>query len=169
MFGPGTYRRSQFLDFVTPGTFTFTNGTGGADIGPFSAATSFVSPAFVWNEMSTLTTVPRSSPLTVTWTGGAPNSLVLITGASLADSVQGGSKYFFCLAPVSAGKFTIPATVLMSLPQTASFDGLNSSDWMSVSNSTAPVMFSATGLQLGVASSVVFNSTGVNSDNFIWQ
>lgn len=169
MFGPGAYRKSQPVDFVTSGTYTFTNGTGGADIGALSAGTQFVSPPFVWNEMMTLNTVQRSSPLTVTWSGGAPNSLVLITGTSIADQIQGGSKYFFCVAPVSAQKFTVPTTVLLSLPQTASFGGINSSDWMSVSNSTPPVTFSASGLQFGAVSSVVFNSTGVNADTFIWQ
>jgi hypothetical protein len=51
-----------------------------------------------------------------TWSGGDPNSFVHITGTSLtvAEPIVGAA--FSCTSPVSAGSFTIPSAVLLSLP-----------------------------------------------------
>ena len=121
------------------GSFVFT-GTGGKDVGPFTAMLSYSNP-LIWTNMSALTTLNRAQGATVTWSGGAPNSYVEITGGSTSQaggangSVSAG---FTCYASVSAGQFTLPSYVLLGMPA-----GQGS---LSVENATTPVIFSASGL-----------------------
>jgi len=95
----------------TGGTFTF-QGTGGPDIGPFSVTVSDPSP-LVWTNQTAITSVNRNQDVTVTWTGGIPDTWVQIGGGSTTINVSGT---FICFAPVSAGKFTIPSYVLLGSP-----------------------------------------------------
>jgi len=106
---------------LTQGTYTLT-GTGGASVGAFSASVTFPGD-FVWtNESSISGDISRSTPLTVTWSGGA-TGLVTIAGAAVTN-VSGkasiGATYsgslFLCNAAGSAGSFTIPAAMLQQLP-----------------------------------------------------
>jgi hypothetical protein len=105
---------------LAAGTYTVT-GRGGADVGAFSAQVTLPGD-FNWtNENSVPNPIPRSSPLTVTWTGNA-GGLVTILGAALTRTSGSGigSTYsalgFNCIAQASAGSFTIPANILQQLP-----------------------------------------------------
>ena len=153
----------QYLTGVNPASsYTFA-GTGGNDVGAFSAQVTVPSPALVWNEMSSLTSVVRSQGVTVTWSGGAPNTAVVIAGNSAA--VLGNvniSRSFFCLAPVAAQKFSVPASILLSLPATPTFP-IASQAYLGVSNSTNPTMFTASGLDLGFAAAVIWDNTGLRT------
>ncbi|HEY7334173.1 MAG TPA: hypothetical protein VH639_04755 [Bryobacteraceae bacterium] len=104
---------------ATGGTFTFDNGAGGPDLGPFSV--HFPLNPVVFTNTNALATVNRSQDMTVTWTGGDQDAFVDIGGASY-NSIGGrlltGS--FNCTAPAPAGKFTVPAAVLLALPPTGS-------------------------------------------------
>lgn len=167
----GTYSVGVGSSYIgaSPGTFTYSNGAGGSSVGGFSGAFTYPSPALVWNQES-MGSASRSQPLTLTWTGGVPGTAVVITGYSGADLVpQGGTKYFLCVAPASAGKFTIPVSVLSSLPQTASLDGLNSTAWIAVSNSSNPTPISVPGFDMGWVSGQIFDNVGVVSDNFLFE
>ena len=67
---------------LAAGTYTLA-GKGGADVGAFSASTS-VPGDFSWtNENLIANPIPRSSPLTVNWTGNA-GGLVTILAATLS-------------------------------------------------------------------------------------
>ena len=77
---------------------------------------------FVWtNESSISGTISQSTPLTVTWSGGA-TGLVNIAGEAWTR-VSGGTSPnatysafgFLCNAAGSAGSFTIPAAMLQQL------------------------------------------------------
>jgi len=98
-------------------SYTVQNTIGGPDIGPFVAAITFP-PLFTWNNfLSSNTDIPRSDPLFVTWTGGDPNGYVLIEGDSYVElSPYVIGTVFECVAPASAGQFTIPARVVQSMP-----------------------------------------------------
>ncbi len=144
------------------GTFNFDNGAGGADIGGFTTSASFPGPPLVWNEQNSTKAVSRSQPFTVTWSGGIPGTAVVISGLAGASTLQGGPKYFFCLAPEAAQKFTIPATVLQSLPATVT-SPITSSAYLGISNSSNPITFSGQGIDIGLASVLVFDSTGANN------
>jgi uncharacterized protein (TIGR03437 family) len=135
------------------GTFNFDNGSGGPDVGAFTAQLQLTSP-LVWSNMNSISTVTRSSGLTVNWTGGDPSTYVSITGLS-AGAIGGSANDFVvgsftCLARASALTFTVPPAVLLELPASATIQGISFSS-LSVSNATAPVTFTATGLDVGLA------------------
>ena len=107
-FGTGT--PGNFFD---PGHYTVT-GTGGKDVGAFTASIDVPSTPFVWTNIpSLLTPLDRSKDLTINWTGGIPNTQVTVVGGS-------GTSAFLCAAPVSAGQLTIPSYVLLNLSPTGS-------------------------------------------------
>jgi hypothetical protein len=158
----------QFLAGVPLGaSYTFSGG-GGADIGSFSANITVPAPALVWNEMTTMRSVNRSQGVTVTWSGGIPGTAVVISGQSAA--VLNGiniTQSFFCLAPVSAQKFTVPASVLLSLPATPT-SPITSMAYLGISNSTNPVSFTASGIDLGLAAGLIFDYSGLGT-GFVYQ
>lgn len=144
--------------FLTPGTYTLDNGAGGADIGAFKA-TITVPTAIAWSNKSTTTTVPRTQPLTINWTGGAANGLVYVNGISALGvdasfDIQGGGE-FVCVAPSSAGTLTIPAPILSALPPSGTFTeavplvgSISLSTGIIIVSSTATTSASAPGLDV---------------------
>ncbi len=48
--------------FLTPGSYTVDNGTGGTDVGPFKASITVPTPV-TWSNKSLVSNVPRSQPL----------------------------------------------------------------------------------------------------------
>ncbi|HTS50712.1 MAG TPA: hypothetical protein VMH05_22360 [Bryobacteraceae bacterium] len=97
----------------TGGTFTFT-GTGGADVGAFTAMITFTNPLLTWTNTSVADNVDRSQDLTVKWTGGNPGSLVYILGTSGAGPGRAPVS-FTCLAHTDDGQFTVPSYILSGL------------------------------------------------------
>jgi uncharacterized protein (TIGR03437 family) len=159
----GIYSNSALPTGFVPasgGAFSFDNGSGGSDVGPFTASLTAAAP-LTWTNMNSITTVTRSQGVTVNWTGGAASSFVQIFGSAFSgssSSAVGG--YFYCTAPVSAGTFTVPASVLLSLPPTGSYSygatTIPIPGSLSVSNYSNPKQFTATGLDFGY---VTFFST----------
>src|SRR5262249_25029716 len=115
--------------------------SGGKDVGHFNA-TLALPAAFTWTNSSSITSVTRSQGVNVTWTGGATGTYVSISGLSTATiNARSVTVSFVCHAPVSAGRFTVPVPVLLSLPAgTGSLDVSNYSNFKT---------FTATGLHLG--------------------
>lgn len=167
----GATTSGNSLNVVIPssgGAFTFNNAPGGVAVGTFTAQTS-VPPAFVWNEMDTITSVNRAQGVTVTWKNAAPNSFIQITGMSSATfGAIVLQTSFNCTAPASAGTFTVPPSVTLSLSPTASTVGLVSPAFLSVANYTYPQPFTAPGMDVGTSYGYVVNSTSVTS-GFIYQ
>ena len=97
---------------VLPGTYTIASG-GGHDVGNFSA-TLTVGGNIVWGNKPAISTVDRTQPLTVTWSGGTQPAAVIIGGYS--ESPTGGHVTFTCSEDVSKGSFTIPSFVLSEMP-----------------------------------------------------
>ena len=133
------------------GTFTFDNGSGGKDVQHFNTVLTL--PAGIsWTNASQIASVSRGQGVNVTWTGGAAGSYVEITGGSTATiGGQSTSVTFVCLAPVAAGVFTVPPSVLLSLP---AGDGT-----LSLGNYANVKLFTAPGIDLGMLSS--FNSATI--------
>lgn len=99
-------------NYFDPGHYTVT-GPGGNDAGAFTASVDAPAAPFVWTNIPNVTIpIDRSQDLTITWTGGAPDSLVSILGGSFESGV---SSAFLCTAAAGAGSFTVPSYVLLSL------------------------------------------------------
>jgi uncharacterized protein (TIGR03437 family) len=97
---------------LPPGSYTVT-GTGGSDVSAFSARLN-VGGNVLWTNKAAISTVDRSQPLTVTWTGGTSPGYVLIGG--YVDATTGAQLGFVCSEDVNKGSFTIPAFILSTLP-----------------------------------------------------
>jgi len=95
-------------------------GTGGSDVGAFSAKLTMPSP-LTWTNKATFTDIARSGNVTPTWTGGGNNIVAVFgvsganTGTNAANPVYDTS-LFVCLTNAGAGSYTVPASVLSQLP-----------------------------------------------------
>ncbi len=137
------------------GSIVFT-GTGGKDVGPFTATLSY-SSILNWTNAGAIPSITRSKGVTVTWTGGDPNGYVLITGTSStppssSQAIIGAG--FNCYAPVGAGTFTVPSYVLLAMPA-----GQGS---LSVENATTPISFTAPGLDYAYGFAAFYTSKTLN-------
>jgi len=102
----------------TGGTFTF-KGSGGADVGPFTAVLDFSNPLLSWTNPDIATTIDRSQNLKVTWTGGNADSYVYVTGVSTSKATSATPSVtlgFTCLVKASDGQVTVPSYILSALP-----------------------------------------------------
>jgi uncharacterized protein (TIGR03437 family) len=116
----GAYQNSNVTAAFPSGTWGFSNGAGGASVGPVSF--SFPIPAQVtWTNEVSLSSGPpidRTQGLAITWAGGDANGFVDITGQTQIGPAQNPtfSVYFDCSAPTSAGQFMIPPSTLLAMP-----------------------------------------------------
>jgi uncharacterized protein (TIGR03437 family) len=153
----GVYQGTS-LPGVNPasgGTFTVSNGGGGGDIGPFNAQVTLQSP-LTWVNQAGIGAVTRAQGVTVQWSGGDQNSFVQVSGSSATtNNNQPVGAFFNCVAPVSAGQFTVPATVLQALP------AASSGATLTVTNYTYPKVFTASGLDLALVNAYVAYTSAV--------
>jgi uncharacterized protein (TIGR03437 family) len=142
--------------YIEPGTFSVTNGSGGANVGSFNWGLTLPASVVPTNIPSS---VNRAQDLTLNWTGGSPFSVVGIYAYNglLVTSNLSSYVYIMCKADASAGTFTIPSAILSLLPPKGygtftkpgvnlSLGGINES------------MFTAPGVDAGMVS--VFVATG---------
>jgi len=101
--GGVVYGGSLPTGFVAPGVYTVT-GTNGAAVG-LSAKITVGSPIQIQTAFPPGTIISSSQPLTVRWTGGDSNSLVLVTLGS--SSVAGGATSTYAYAHATDGSLTI--------------------------------------------------------------
>lgn len=144
--GKGYYGGS--ISSLPSGAYKFSNGSGGADVGAFSTTLNLPG-ALTWSNQAGVTSAPidRTQPLTLTWTGGDSTSSAFIEGLSVA--VNGNTEvgaFFVCTGPISAGKFTVSPSVLLSLPPSGSQVGTS---LLLVGATSNPQAFSAPGLDAG--------------------
>jgi len=151
--------------YLDPGAYTVNNGSGGADVGKFTANINIATP-LTWTNESSITTVVRANGQLVTWTGGDPSSIVVITGYSIqlgsnpdgSDSLGG---FFTCYAPDSAKQFLIPSVVLDNLPPSSLIPEVNIPAGSLSVASQQSVTFTATGIDQGTLSSTVSSSNTI--------
>jgi uncharacterized protein (TIGR03437 family) len=106
--------------FIEAGAWSI-RGAGGADIGAFTANITVPTPLNCTN-CGTITSINRSQPLTISWTGGGGNQDYVQIGGfsttpSLADPSSNVAVIFSCTARASDNVFTVPANVLSQLPE----------------------------------------------------
>jgi len=153
----------QGASFLTAGSYTY-QGTGGSDVGPFTATRNFTD-GIDWTNKNQLGTINRSQGLTVTWNGGDPSEEnIWIFGASFAESnflsglplqsldeVSGAA--FFCSANAGLGSFTVGPEILSALPVSAVISapgfGTFSTGSLQVGAFGIPRPFDAPGIDIG--------------------
>jgi len=158
---PITGLQTSFFNF--PGTFTLSI-PGGADVQ--EAQVNGVTPApFQWTNRDGLTTLTRSGGLTVTWTGGNPNTDVALIAIDANNDAANSGALALCLAPIAAGTFSLPPEILSSLPATPA-TAQRIPAWVIVGSETilSPGTFSALGLKQGylLPSSMAVDAVVVN-------
>ena len=141
----GAYLAQLASGFIPTAGGSFTvQGSGGHDVGNFAVTLSLPSPSLTWSNVAANSSIDRSQGATITWSGGAPNSYVAITG-TVSPSADGQplSASYTCVAPVAASQFTVPPAVLLSMPPGAGT--------ITVANSSNFQTFTASGLDFGFA------------------
>jgi hypothetical protein len=102
--------------YLSPGNYTIDDGSGGTQVGAFSAKLTIPSSTVVWTNESAVSNISRSKDLTLNWSGGgAAGSIVAIFGGA-ADPASGAGAGFQCAVEADAGTFTVPAWLLSALP-----------------------------------------------------
>jgi hypothetical protein len=138
--------------YLDPGTYTLDNGGGGADIGPFTATLTIPSSPFVWTNADADLSIVRSAGVDIAWTGGDPNTKVVIQGSQSSNdpaTFQPTAFGFFTCTVDNTGDFFVTPDVLSLLP----------TDTLSI------------GGTLMVTSSVqaTFNAAGSDMSTFLFQ
>ena len=126
--GDGTYDATS----IASGNY-IVSSPGGAGANAFmgTADVSTAAATFMWtnsatfNDQTATPVIPRSTPLTITWSGGDPQGFVDITLiSSTVENFQPSSvnpepaMYVECIAPAGPGSFNVPTYVLEALPPT---------------------------------------------------
>lgn len=121
----GVFASSVIGPNVPSGSYTI-SGSGGKDVGAFSAVMTVGSHLAISNK-SSLATIDRTQPLTVTWTGGVTGNYVLIGGytpSAYSNGAYFSNAYFACAEDAGKGSLTIPSYVLSSMNVTANSQGI---------------------------------------------
>jgi hypothetical protein len=138
--------------YLFPGIYTIDNGAGGADIGPFSATLNVPQSVNWTSQPQLLGNIPRSQDLTITWSGGGPDSTVVIFGGTALPVNNPFVGEFLCSARAGDGQFTIPSYVLANVPATI-LPETTLQSFLSV-GSASSARFNARGLDAGYAFSL---------------
>ncbi len=146
---------------VPLGAYTI-NGSGGEDVGAFSA-TITVASHLAFSNKSSLVGVNPAQPLTVTWTGGIAGNYVLIGGGSTTPP----HSYFACAADGGQGTFTIPGYILSAVQTTTTANGII---WISPNPLSNQIVIPGVDLAYFADASndsvnVAFGKTSVNGPN----
>jgi hypothetical protein len=129
-------------------------------VGPFTTTLTLKTP-LTWDNQDAITAVTRSQGVQVKWSGGDPAGVVSIVGGVI--NIVGNDSYsgfFYCTAPVTAGQFTVPAIVTLSLPASATVGGSPTGS-LAVGTSVSST-FTAPGIDLGTISSSVSSFKNVS-------
>jgi uncharacterized protein (TIGR03437 family) len=137
----GGYSMSKSPATLSQGSYSVTS-TGGSDVGSFAANVNVAAPA-VWSNQSTFSpaSIPSGAPLTFTWSNADPGGYLTLRVSS-ANAIYNSE--IQCSVAPAANSFTIPAYLMSGIyagPIT-----------VSLTSNSAPVAFSAQGLDVGSVS-----------------
>jgi len=134
--GPGVFAAGGMWSLSSP------SGTAGP-----LGATFTMPPEVAWGNFPTNANIPRNQDLVVQWLNGG-GSPVTIEGASLDDTGRGEA--FVCQPPAGQGQFTVPKSILGTLPSSTQIGTASALTTMGVTASGVAPMQTATGLDGGV-------------------
>lgn len=154
---PGVPLTAGMLD---PGTVTV-SGAGGADVKAFTASINVATP-LLWTNQDATTTINRANGLTVNWTGGDQTGFVYIAGSSLASVASDSpGAQFICYVNPALKTFTIPQTVLLALPVSATISGISTGQ-LAVGSFSAGKPFTAVGLDYAYLLTLINSQKSLN-------
>ena len=166
-FGGGDYGANLYGAsgrFIWGGEQYTITGGGSANIGSFTINDTTNVPNVEFSNVTTDMVVPRSSDLTVKWSGGDPskqNGNVTIGGYSWNNAFT-EVESFQCVTQLSAGQFTIPQYLVGMMPETASTINAIPQGFLWIGQRNNPVVFPATpGLDLGILVDGISNGVDV--------
>lgn len=124
--GSGVLYAASLPNTLKMGTYSV-SGSGGVGVGPFGPVDLSVPPLLeVTTSLAAGTEISREGPLTLTWSGGRPDDLVVIQGRSflvapgsatrVTDPMTVRSQSFVCSTTAGTRQFAIPSYVLKRLP-----------------------------------------------------
>ncbi len=116
------------------------SGQGGADIGAFTASLPLPG-ALQWTNKLGITVVDRSSPLTITWSGGTIPDYVLFGGAASSNENR---MAFACIEEARRGTLTVPEFILKAMSAAPADRG-----YLFLAQHPLDTRFTAPGLDLG--------------------
>ncbi|HEU0123297.1 MAG TPA: hypothetical protein VFQ91_22400 [Bryobacteraceae bacterium] len=145
---PGLPGGGSSTPYLTPGSYNIT-GPGGSEVGAFSSNLT-IAGNFTWTNQAQVTQINRGSDQVITWSGAPADGYVLATGQSMDTNAKVGGS-FMCVERGSAGRLTVPASILLALPQSSVVEG-SPTGQLSVGLISEPVRFSASGLDVGAFS-----------------
>jgi hypothetical protein len=102
---------SGSLSSVTPGGSYTLTATGGTQVGAFTAVATFPNSFTVTNS-SSLSTVSRSQPMTVNWSGSGFDTVAITINTTTVTATTVNLLGLSCQVPASAGTYTIPVAAL---------------------------------------------------------
>ncbi|MBL8177611.1 MAG: hypothetical protein JNK48_23240, partial [Bryobacterales bacterium] len=139
--------------FFEPGTYTVT-GTGGEDVGSFSAQVKVPAPLSwtnadrIGSECGEVRCVQRSSDLKIDWETGDRSRIVTVMAMSATNTRPSAAGVILCAERADKGTLTIPALLLSKLPASSS-DEPQSLINFSVTNGEPNQPFNAPGIDWG--------------------
>ena len=144
----GGYFMAKSPARLSQGSYSFASN-GGGDVGAFTASLNMTAPA-AWTNMAAYTggTLNGTNPLIFTWTGGDPAGYVT---ASIASANSTYNSVLQCNATASANTLSVPASLLRAV-----FPGPIT---VSLTSTSAPVSFKASGLDTGSITATAGAST----------
>ena len=110
---------------VPLGSYTL-SGTGGADVGAFSATITIGGHLAISNK-SALNAVDPAQPFTVTWTGGVAGNYILIAGytpSAFTNNQFLSQAFFYCAEDGGKGSLTIPGYILTAMNAASNAQGV---------------------------------------------
>jgi uncharacterized protein (TIGR03437 family) len=156
------------VNFTLPAGNYSINGGGGPDVGTFNSSLALASAITVTGGLPS--SVNRSTPLTLNWTGGNASDLVEIVGGGSTTSGTGTgatttSTTFYCLTTAGQKTFTVPVSILSQLPATTG----SNSGILEVASGNANSTFTASLPKLGGSVTASFSTFAGNGATVNWQ
>lgn len=111
--GPA-YSTSLGAGTLAGGNYTLT-APGGTQVGPFTVTTTFPT-SFAATNLSSMTAIDRTKPLTISWTGAGFDTVAIIVSTAVVTSTTRHLSTLNCFAPAAPGSYTISAAALATLP-----------------------------------------------------
>jgi hypothetical protein len=109
----GPVYQASSLTLVDGGTYTLT-GAGGTQVEAFSKVSATLPNNFTTN-LNTISSIDRTKPLPITWTGTGFDDVVIGVSTTTLSGTSAHAVTLTCVVPASLGTYSIPSAALSKL------------------------------------------------------